>query len=397
MMIPDVCLFGRDERASVLIVFSLMAFVILGLAGVAVDYTRATNVEARIRDSLDAAVLAAIKQDVSQRQGTAEKVFARNLGTPAGLVVKLEFASTGPTTYSGTARATMKTSIAAAIGIEAFPIAAFSEARITDSGKACILVLSTTAPQALLVNGGANVVAPDCEVHVHSTASPAAVFNAGTSLDTKRICIKGTTILDNGGHHPNTNTGCSPSADPYVGRFPEPASATCDFSNLNFNGGNVNLTPGVYCGWVNFNNAPNVTFAPGVYIIKNGGWNVNAGNWSGDRVTFYFADTSKIQFNSAVAARLTAPTSGPYENVIITEKPGLAASHFVLDDSRGFDVRGLIYLPSRDTIFNSASGLQAKDFTIVVNTLILNQTNWNLESTTTEIAGGGDGVPRLIN
>lgn len=130
---------------------------------------------------------------------------------------------------------------------------------------------------------------------------------------------------------------------------------------------------------------------------RGGNWNVNGGTWSGNGVVFYFADTSIIQFNSAVSASLTAPTSGPYEGVAMFETAGLARTPFVLDDSQNFEMEGLIYLPSRDTIFNANSSLTDKAFTLVVNTLILNQTAWSLEASALASAGsgGGTGTSRL--
>jgi hypothetical protein len=56
----------------------------------------------------------------------------------------------------------------------------------------------------------------------------------------------------------------------------------------------------------------------------------------------------------------------------------------------------LIYLASRDTIFNSGSSMTDKNFTLVVNTLILNQTTWNLEaSQLASASGGAKGTSRL--
>ena len=172
----------------------------------------------------------------------------------------------------------------------------------------------------------------------------------------------------------NIVTSCPVEADPYLGAFPEPSSNSCDYNHGNFNNSSVNLTPGTYCGWFNFNNSDaHVSFSPGLYVIKNGGWNVNGGTWTGDGVTFYFADSSKIQFNSGVDADLKAPTEGDYANVIFTEKPGLGNSHFILNDSKGFDVEGIIYLPSRDFIFNSGSNLKGRKIELVTNTLTINQ------------------------
>lgn len=100
----------------------------------------------------------------------------------------------------------------------------------------------------------------------------------------------------------------------------------------------------------------------------------------------------------AVAANLKAPTSGSYENVVMFEKAGLGRSQLVFDDSRGFQLTGLIYLPSRDTTFNGGSSLASKNLALVVNTLILNQTNWALDDNIAEISGGSQSqIVRLTN
>ena len=97
------------------------------------------------------------------------------------------------------------------------------------------------------------------------------------------------------------------------------------------------MQPGVYCGWHNFNNSSaDVEFSPGLYVIRNGGWNVNGGNWSGDGVTFYMYDSSIVNFNSNVRADLTAPTTGDYKDIILTERPGISYRNFNLNSVLGF-------------------------------------------------------------
>ncbi|OYW82223.1 MAG: hypothetical protein B7Z26_03755, partial [Asticcacaulis sp. 32-58-5] len=157
-----------------------------------------------------------------------------------------------------------------------------------------------------------------------------------------------------------------------------------------YNGGTVNLTPGTYCGWVNFNSGTNVNLAPGLYVIKNGGWNVNGGTWTGNDVTFYFADTSKIQFNSGMNTTLSAPTSSTYKGILFFEAPNLSKSQFIFNNANGNNMDGLIWLPSREMTFNAKSLLQSDSMTMVVNRLILNNTGWNLTpDTSVAVASGG--------
>lgn len=375
MFLKHLSELGGDRRGAVSVIFAMALVVILGAAGLAIDYARCERTKSEMQLALDAAVLAGAVAVKGEETSTAQRRFSAS--DIDG--VKATFSVTGTGEVTGQARAHIKNSLLQVLGLRQTHVAVSSTAVRNSSSRVCILVLNPVAAQALLVNGGANVTAPDCEIDVHSTGNPAAVFNAGTALNVARTCIAGGSILDNGGAHPGLEVSCVAASDPFAGTLPDPASATCDFTSLNFNGGTAALTPGVYCGGINFNAAPDITLAPGVYVIKGGNWNVNGGTWTGNGVVFYFADSSIIQFNSAVNAVLSPPASGPYEGVAMFEAGGLAQSPFVLDDSKGFKIEGLIYLPSRNATFNSGSALSNKKFTLVVNTLILDQTAWDLE------------------
>lgn len=388
--------FGQGAGGSVSVLFAALAVVLLGAAGLAIDFGRSESAKSAMQVSLDSAVLAGAVAEPGEEIATAERHFAvqmENAGL-SGFAASFALAPSGEVT--GRAGANLTASLAQLLGFRTVALEVVSSATRNKTNRVCALVLDPAAPQALLVNNGADIDAPDCEFHVRSTANPAAVFNAGTSLTTARLCIAGASVLDNGGNHPGMQTSCAAAPDPYAGALPEPSSASCDYFASNHNGGTVNLTPGVYCGGINFNAAPDVTFAPGLYVISGGNWNVNGGTWTGNGVVFYFADSSIIQFNNGVDAALSAPASGAYEGVAMFEKGGLARSPFVLDDSQGFDIEGLIYLPSRDTIFNASSSLANKKMTLVVNTLILNQTTWLLESGNGGFASSGTpGTSRL--
>src|SRR5205085_2350809 len=89
----------------------------------------------------------------------------------------------------------------------------------------CILLTNTLASQALLVNSGGKLNAPTCEIHVLSTQNPAAIFNDTPNV--KRICIKGSTIIKNGGANPNAVTSCAAISDPFAGTLPTISVGTC--------------------------------------------------------------------------------------------------------------------------------------------------------------------------
>lgn len=371
--------FAGNRQGNIGVSFGLTLIPLAALIGAAVDFNHALRVRGKLQNALDASLVSAATNDDDTRMAAAKAFFGQNSKALEVYGPDASFHAADVGRIGGVATAEVATSFMRLVNINSLPVAARSSVVFNrDAGRACVVLLDPDASNAFRINSGADITAEECEVHVHSEANPAANFNAGISIDFKRICIKGSDILNNYGPIDGLETDCTPIADPYAGKLPEPPSASCDFSDLNFNGGSVHLTPGVYCGWVNFNSAPDVTFAPGVYVIRNGGWNVNGGTWTGTGVSFYFADTSMIQFNSAVEAHLTPPTDGDYMNLMFFEAEGLEQSNFVLDDSRGFEMSGIIYLPSRNTIYNSGSTIESRSLTMVFNTLILNQTKWDL-------------------
>ncbi|MDH4982251.1 pilus assembly protein [Hyphomicrobium sp. D-2] len=372
----------KDDGAVAIMIAFLFVLVAMG-AGIAIDYGRTVHAQTKMQAALDSAVLAGARAAEGEQISVAEKMFTTNFDQNAASNVSTAFQSYGDGVFGGTATGVVKTTLAGILGVKQLDVGVLSKAKgvgmgQTDEGVFCILALDKTASQALLLNSGAEIKAPDCEIHVESKANNAAVFNAGTVVESPRICIESTSVLINGNNRPkNLELGCTVDDDPYKGKLEEPSTSKCDFSNMNYNDTNVTLSPGVYCGWINFNGGvKNVTLKPGLYIIKNGGWNA-LGSWKGEGVTFYFADQSKIQFNGGAKVDVTAPTSGTYKDIVIFEKSGMQRSQLVFNDN-DMNFRGMMYLPSRDVTFNGGSKLNNRTMTLIVNTLILNQTKWDL-------------------
>ncbi len=265
--------------------------------------------------------------------------------------------------------------------------------------KVCIVLVDPTQSQAFLVNSGATINAPNCEIHVHSKGNPAAIYNAGSKLNVKRICMLGDQIIKNGGVNPPVETSCNAVADPFVSSLPAVSVGAYTYNNQVYNPGSVTLNPGTYCGWTNFNGSGTLTLNPGLYIIKDGGMTFNSG-WTvrGQGVTFYLVNqNATITFNGNVNASLSAPTTGTYANILMFEPHGLANTNLPINGTSGSSFQGLMYLPSRDVIINSVSNVTSEKVTMVFSSLILNALNWNFESADREIStgSGGPGV-RLV-
>lgn len=78
--------FLSDRRSNVVIMISLAVVGVIGLVGLAVDYNRATSVEARIASTADSAVLAGArhKGTEAERVAVANTVFQASLGKISG-------------------------------------------------------------------------------------------------------------------------------------------------------------------------------------------------------------------------------------------------------------------------------------------------------------------------
>ncbi|WP_315796802.1 Tad domain-containing protein [Bradyrhizobium sp. SZCCHNRI3043] len=370
--------FGRAKDGQISMIFAITIVPILVSVGAAVDFAKSSDTRAQLQKSVDAAVLAGVTQASAQQVSTASAVFSGSFKGRFGTGTTATFTPNSDGSLSGTATTSVKTSFLNVMGTTSLGVTASATAKAgaQTTSPVCILLVSTINAQSLLVNSGAQLNAPSCEIHVLSTQSPAAMFNA--TLNVKRICIKGTNITKNGGATPPAETGCAAISDPFAGKLPAVTVGACTTNNKVYDPGSVTLNPGVYCGATNFNGSGTLTLNPGLYVIKGGAMTFNSG-WTvtGSGVTFYLVDqNATLTFNGNVNATLSAPTSGTYANILMYEPSGLSTTNLPINGTSSSSYTGLMYLPSRNVIINSVSTMSSNSVTMVFNTLILNQTNW---------------------
>jgi len=375
-----------------------MAIALVALVaavGAAVDLAQVLRAQEILQGALDQATIRAAVTTGSDYVEAGRATLTANLADTniAEKDLGSSFIRNSDGSVSGSATVTVPLSFMGIVGKNDTSVGVAAKATPKTSttaaaGTVCILLTSKNS-QALLANSGATVNASDCEIHVQSSASGAAVFNAGTTINAKKICIKSASIIDNGGTHPNLEKSCSPASDPYAATLPAVTVGSCTYNSRNIDTATYTFQPGVHCGGVNFNNSKTVaTFSPGLYIIKGGDWNIQ-GTLQGTDVTFYFADTSKFQFNSGAGTYLKAPTTGTYANILMYETTANSSvSQWPWNDSPGHELSGLIHLPSRQLTMNSGMTASLDKVTLVADSLILNQTTWNLSPDTSAISNG---------
>jgi Flp pilus assembly protein TadG len=403
--------FFDDDRGTIAIIFALGLVPLAGFMTVSLDYTRASRVKADLQSAADAAALAGVVRPPSERAGVAASVFGANSsGASAfnGLSVSQTSTSPDPSRLRVEATATLPNTMGAIIGGPTTTVRVSATAviptRVTNSGAGCFYALDPGTNGALRINGGSQIEAPGCVAHVHSAIPHSFILNSNSRFMVDRVCVRGTALMNPGGQTGQVETNCTPDPDPLAATRPTVPVAlrnSCNNNNLVFNPQPtpIVLSPGSYCGNTIFNGgAAQVTFQPGLYVIR-GPMIFNSGSIvRGTNVTFYFADSGTFMMNGQMQMFLDAPTSGTYAGWLMMQDPALPKRNFIFNNELGQRLSGNIWLPTQDIQFNSRSLYGDQDsVTVVANTAILNaQAFWRLAprpgaSTLTTVAG----APRL--
>ncbi|MBS7698050.1 MULTISPECIES: TadE/TadG family type IV pilus assembly protein [unclassified Chelatococcus] len=368
-----------NRAGNVAVLFALLSIPMLGAIGVAIDYAKAQSMQTRLQTALDAAVLAGVNQESGQQITRAQAVFGLNFVEPS-LALNLDFRENADGSLTGQVSTDVATTVSSLIGVDSLHVRTLATASLRRiQNRVCILTLDPGAAPALLVSSGAEVIANDCEIHVSATSFPAVTINALTRLDVQRICVRGSNVLVNGSaRQPETN--CEAIDDPFRNTLPTPPLG-CTVSNPPpYTAASVTLSPGTYCGDLTFQGSPVITLLPGIYVIR-GQMALNAGtSLRGEEVSLYFPDgVSALQAPNPVRLELTAPTSGAFADILMSEPAGLPRSNMVLNMGQGQALHGLVYLPSRDLTVHAMTSTTDKA-SLVVNTLTMNEGIWRLET-----------------
>ena len=382
--------FLKDTSGNIAVMFSVTVIFIIFAVAVVVDLSIALSAKNKMQNTLDNATLfAALNSEVSNYSELGQEFFELSATAQKLDVTQVSFEKQDDSMI-GTASGDLTLFFGGVLPKDVLNIQAKSIAKVSaPSSQPCIIALSETASPGIRINEGTTIEASGCTMHTHAQNGNSLTANSNIDINLDNICVAGSTVLDNSnGAIGPIETNCDAASDPFAGTIAEPSSSSCDFTGGNFGAGAVTLRPGVYCGFYNFNDANiDVTFEPGVYVIRSGAWNINGGRWSGDGVSFYFYDNTRLQFNSGVRATFTAPTTGDYAGVFITEREGLNRGQFIINDTEGFNFDGIVYLPSKDLVMNGGATVDARKMTIVSRTIEFNSSRLIVEVDETSTDG----------
>src|SRR5215204_1186558 len=171
--------FRNADQGNVGMVFALSLLPVVGMAGGALDYTRATTTRQKLQAATDMAALgAATANSVSsdaQRIALAQSLFKAN--DTSGATVSASAAGDKVTVV---ADARVKTTLMSVMQVSEIALSVRSTAaRATSGPPACVLALNKTVSGAITFSGSADFLAVGCSVHSNSR-SPSSLSISGS-------------------------------------------------------------------------------------------------------------------------------------------------------------------------------------------------------------------------
>lgn len=371
--------FRRHQGGNVGITFALSAVPLLSLSGIALDYTRALKSEHMLQTAADAAALSAARQgnySDQQRRDMAEAMFEAHMSanglkdtvTPqigvSGQTINIDIALDVPTTFARLA------------GQSSFRVAAHAQAIASNGmvtgGTACVLALNATASDAFSINGTTDYKAVDCSTYSNSTASTSLRAVGVASAEATAFYTAGE-VSGESRFEPPPLVDQPPLANP-LEDLPEPSSSACSSNakGTSLKKGSHVLNPGTFCGGLKLQAQAVVDFNPGIYVIKNGQFEISSGASAyGEGVHFHFVGSgATLKVRGGADADFKAPTTGTYAGILFAQEPD-ASPGDVSDVQGGGTVRlvGALYFPTQqvDVGGNGDLGLLTDAWAIIAD------------------------------
>jgi formylmethanofuran dehydrogenase subunit D len=286
--------FAADRSGSVIIIFALLAPVLLGVVGIAVDYATWALQLATLQRVADSAALAVASDlqvsgaNTQRMQSLADSFVAstvklqRGDGTVTVLAVAVARERPGgPFVPAGTPGGRAPSGVKVTLTqrkhaimsrlvtphLTDITVSAVAEA--VGSAKLCIVGLAPTGASVVRLENSATSDAGDCAVYSMSAHAKGMEGDDRSLIASAMTCTVGGYKGRPDNFKPIPVTGCPAIKDPLADRPPPPVEG-CSATDLYLRKGAHTLTPGTYCGGLKVDQGAEVTLKPGIYVMKDG-------------------------------------------------------------------------------------------------------------------------------
>jgi Flp pilus assembly protein TadG len=360
--------FFADQRGGVAPLFALGLVPMIGVAGAAIDYSRANAARTAMQATLDSTALM-ISKEAQQQLVTSDQASSRattlfNAAFNRPEVQSLQVTatintSTGVTT--ATATASVATTFMHVLGRSAMALTVRASVTNANDGLGCVLSLNPSASGAATAQGSTTVNLNGCSLYDNSSNDTALTVGGSASVHADFVGVVGGVGSTSGITATNgIRTHISPVQDPYAD-VPAPTYSGCKEHNYNAHS-TITIDPGVYCGGISVNANAVLTLNPGTYILDGGGLTINGGaTVNGSGVTLYFTSSSGrdwagVTINGSANVNLTPMTSGNTRGMVVfADRNTPQGTSFKFNGGSSQYFAGAIYAPTGAVQFSGGA------------------------------------------
>lgn len=417
LSITNLRLWLKNEKGGALPLAALGMTALMGFMGLALDFGYIHRHKRIMQTAADAGAMAGASEIYRNRRtfisGSAQNATDIN-GFKNGTSTTVVTVSSPPTTgvYTGNQQYVevnitqeLPSYFIKIFGVTSTTVRARAVAGVGARSNNCIYALDPDDEKALTVTSQSRLTA-NCGIVDNSNKYNAFNVESGSQVAATGISVTGGSNVTSGsGVTPAVNTQQPRQPDP-LGYLQPPTYSGCTHSNrVKVSSGTFTLNPGVYCGGIEVASGATVTFAAGLYIIKdnNSGGGLMVGSGStvrGTGVTFFNTGGDKyrpIEILSGSSADLAAPTSGPWANILFYQdpnagKPGdvymnLVQSNIVAKFS------GILYFPTQILALATSNSTATLTNSAVIGRTIMVESGSQI--TVNGVPDGGPGTSPL--
>jgi hypothetical protein len=336
-----------------------------GSSGLGIDYLQATNIQWKMQNTLDSAVLAALIRNHDEESQIAYAI--DRLDAEAHLfdakLKSTDFEFNGDGQLVGTITAAYDTVIMRIFGLDEIDVkvTATAERGAQFGNPICIMAMHPTRKHTLELHDSVSLYGLDCHIYGNSSHFDDVV---DPHTPDNYITAASVTAVGYGHHYINNITpplegSTAVIADPFL-KMALPATGACNFTNTVIVKKKTTLKPGHYCGGLTISNGSDVKLDSGVYSISGGALSIDDSKLEGEKVSIYIKSTpiSLNIVNSEMS--LSAPEKGLNESFVFMSDR-IYSQSFMTDSI--IDLEGIIYMPNSEFVWqndNSKPKLKTK-------------------------------------
>jgi Flp pilus assembly protein TadG len=347
----------RDRSGGVAIIFALMAPILFGLAGAAIDFTMYVRDRTELQGLADAAAIASAREmqmakaDETRIKAVAE-AYVRARQPTASVQAEVDVPKLS---VKVTAQKDFHPFMGKLFWQSEPDVTATATAKLNGSLPLCLLALERRAGAAIHLERSAQMTAPGCMVYSNSEHPSGVQAKDNAILTSALTCSAGGRgRASSAKFTPEPVLDCPRLDDPLASRT-APPSQPCRAHDKKLDTGRAEvLLPGTYCGGLRITNGTDVSLVPGnIYTFKDGPLIVErGGTLRGIDVAIYMKGRgANLTFAANSTISLSAPKEGPLAGILIFDDPtgagALAIPPFALPIPLLGEILGLLGLNDR--------------------------------------------------